>query len=89
MNGRGASLGPSLSWLSILVPTYTFAWDEVDRVEAVALGIRFCLRHRVRGLRRRGPWALMWGRPRWLTFWCRGRDWDAIWASIPTHLWAP
>jgi hypothetical protein len=50
---------------------------------------RFSLRHRIRGRRRRGPWALFWGRPRWLSFWYRSRDWDAIWTAIPSQLWAP
>ena len=88
LDDKGGTIGPSVSFLRIAVPTFTFDWPQVDSVGPFRGGVRFRFRVRLKGRQRWGPWAWCFVPPRQLTFWCRRRDWDAVWAAIPASLWS-
>jgi hypothetical protein len=86
----GGTIAPSALFLRFFLPTFTFDWTQVHSVDFDSFrgGIRFRFRARLPGRHRWGPGAWLYARPRQLTFVYRNRDWNAIYAAIPTEFWS-
>lgn len=82
----GVWLGPSERWLSFMVATYSFSWDQVESVQVHRRALRFRLSERIRPRKRFGPLAWLCLRQSRIDFWCRDRDWETLTAAIPERL---
>ena len=90
VSANGVQLSASVEWLRFLVPTYRFAWDDLERVEYLpgTLGfrqVRFVLSHPVDASRPASvaSWPLAAREP---TFWILPEHLDRVKAAIPARL---